>query len=379
MKWGQLRDKSDARIAQLPTVRRAAPRPTDIAIVRSPAVSRWRRRGRGKRGAIYARYSSRFQHSIEDQIRACRAWAEANGIDVAEGFVFFDEKTSGKKNRRAGFQALMRAVAEDKVDVVIIFNTSRLFRKTYRSLKFVEEEICDRRKRCVFVKSNIDTEDNENWRKLLHLHSLVGEMTVTLQAAHIRAAQEGLLRMGIVFGTLTYGYSGEPIEGRKTKLGKPARKLVIDPETSGWVKQIFAWFVDEDLSIPEIVRRLNAANAPLPKRERIARWTYLIVRRILDNQRYRGVWQYGATETIWQNKSDCGRQFKREVPLAVVELPHLRIRRFIWARSAKPMHRTWVPDLSTPPQRTFASRSALVKSSCWPGGRSMRRSCHLSW
>src|SRR5437773_140343 len=37
---------------------------------------------RGKRGAIYARFSTRYQASIDDQIRACREWAEANDIDV---------------------------------------------------------------------------------------------------------------------------------------------------------------------------------------------------------------------------------------------------------------------------------------------------------
>ena len=283
------------------------------------------RKGPRKRGAVYARYSSRFQHSIADQIRVCREWAEANGIDVADAFVFFDEKTSGKKNRRAGFEALIRAVAENKVDVLITFTTNRLFRKTYRSLKFVEEELVDRRERCVFVKSNVDTDDREHWRKLLHLHSLVDELTVTLQAAHIRAAHVGQLRLGVVFGTLTYGFTGEPIAGQTAKLGKPTRKLVIDPKTSHWVRQIFAWFVDEDLSIAEIVRRRNAANSPLPQREKVVRWSSLIVRRILDNGRYRGQWQYDATEVVWQNRADYGRQFEREQPLAVVDLPHLRI------------------------------------------------------
>jgi predicted site-specific integrase-resolvase len=319
--WGQPRDKSEARLSSSSHL--PAHPPVDCIAARPRR--RRRSRAKGKRGAIYARYSSRFQHSIEDQIRECRTWAQANGINVADDHVFTDEKVTGKKNRRAGFQALMRAVAEGKVDVVIIFTTNRLFRKTYRALRFVEEEIVDRRKRCVFVKSGIDTEDKENWRKLLHLHSLVDELSVTLQAAHIRAAHEGQLRLGIVFGTLTYGFTGEPIEGQKTKLGKPARRLAIDPQTSEWVRRVFAWFVNEDLSIADIARQLNAADAPLPKQERVVRWTRIIVRRMLDNPRYRGVWRYGATEVIWQNKADYGRQFDREEPLAVVELPHLRI------------------------------------------------------
>ena len=30
-----------------------------------------------KIGTIYARFSTRFQHSVEDQIRTCKEWADA--------------------------------------------------------------------------------------------------------------------------------------------------------------------------------------------------------------------------------------------------------------------------------------------------------------
>jgi hypothetical protein len=96
--------------------------------------------------------------------------------------------------------------------------------------------------------------------------------------------------MGIVFGTLTYGFTGEVIEGATTKLGRPARKLAIDPTTSAWAKKVFDWFVREEISIREIVRRLNAAAAPQTSKEISKRWTYLIVRQMLDNDRYVGRW-----------------------------------------------------------------------------------------
>jgi DNA invertase Pin-like site-specific DNA recombinase len=260
--------------------------PLPPAALARERMSRYVRRCRktGKRGAVYARYSSKFQHSIPDQVRECRRWAEQHGVDVPEDRVFIDERKTGKKSRRDGFLSLMGAVRAREVDVVIIFVTSRLFRKTYKTLKFVEEEIVDRRIRCVFVKSHIDTLDKENWRKLLHVHGLVDELTIQLQVAHIQAAHEGQLRMGVVFGTLTYGYTGEELgDGSKTKLGKPRRKLVIDSETAKWVKQAFAWFIN-GVSITEIARRLNQAGAPPPDRELVKGWSYTIVRRILDGR-----------------------------------------------------------------------------------------------
>jgi predicted site-specific integrase-resolvase len=149
--------KKGARVPSLPDMNR-------------PGFSRYARRARRKlRGVIYARSSSRFQHSTADQVRECRAWAQARDVEVSDDRLFTDERQTGKKSRRGGFQAFMRTVRAREVDVIIIFSTNRLFRKLYKTLKFVEEEIVDRRIRVVFAKSNVDTDDTENWRKLLAL------------------------------------------------------------------------------------------------------------------------------------------------------------------------------------------------------------------
>ncbi len=66
------------------------------------------------RVAIYARYSSRFQHSIDDQVRTCREWAEKNGYDVK--VVFTDEAVTGKSSRRKGLKELRKAIEDDEVD-----------------------------------------------------------------------------------------------------------------------------------------------------------------------------------------------------------------------------------------------------------------------
>jgi DNA invertase Pin-like site-specific DNA recombinase len=295
----------------------------------APARTITRRRShtkrRRRRGAIYARHSTKDQHSIEDQIRADRAWADANGVTVLDKHVFFDEAQTGKKNRRSGFTALKKAIEDGEVDVVIVFATNRLFRKTYKTLLFVEEEIVDRGLRCVFVKSGVDTDDREIFRKLLHMHALVDEMTVQTQVVHIQAAHEGQLRLGIVFGALTYGYTGEEIPGAFTRRRKPARKLVINPETAKVVKQVFEWFTRDGASIREIVRRLNQAGAPLPERRTVKRWSTAIVRRMLGNPRYTGHWRYGVTEVVWKNNKDYADQVERDEPLCVMQLEQLRI------------------------------------------------------
>ena len=232
--WGQIRDKSEAHrrpVCNRPLVNA----PGSVSRADEPVCRKRPQQIEASR-RIYARYSSRFQHSINDQVHDCRRWAEEHDIEVPEKYVFKDERQSGRKSRRKDFMDLMAAVRAGEVDVVIIFVTSRLFRKTYKTLKFVEEEIVDRRIRCVFVKSGIDTADTVNWRKLLHVHGLVDELTIQLQVAHIQAAHEGQLRAGIVFGTLTYGYTGEVCDGPNTKLGSHASWSSIPWQGSGFGK-----------------------------------------------------------------------------------------------------------------------------------------------
>lgn len=276
-------------------------------------------------GAIYARYSSRFQHSIEDQIRTCREWAKANGVHIPDEFIFTDEAVTGRSSRRDGLRALNEAIASGRVAVVIIFSTNRLFRKLYKSLAFVEEEIVDRGIRCVFVCSGIDTSREDHWRQMLHVQGLIDEFILEMTAQHVRAAHEGLLIQMRVFGTVTFGYLGEVIEGVVTRMGKPAKRLAVNAEEAKWVQQVFVWFTVDRLSIAEIVRRLNDGNAPLPPRSRAGRWTRTAVMRLLRNERYIGNWAYGNTKVVWQNKKNYARYVEREEPLREVKFDALRI------------------------------------------------------
>ncbi len=279
----------------------------------------------GHVAAVYARYSTRFQDSIDDQIRECREWAEDNGYEVTEEYVFVDRATRGGSSKRSGLAAMRRVIEEGKVNAVVIFATSRLFRKTYRALQFVHEEIVERGIRCVFAKSGIDTANKDDWETRLHVQSLVDEFQTRSAKAHIQAAHAGLLLKGRVFGTLSYGYRGEEIPGETTRSGRPARMIAVDPETSRWVVSIFDWYVRERMSTSAVVRRLNERNAPLPPRCATKRWTYLAVKTVLSNPRYRGLWHYGRTEAKWISKKDYVRQVEREEPLQTRQFEDLQI------------------------------------------------------
>ena len=293
----------------------------------SCGTSRRKRRRQSRRrlrGAIYARFSSRFQHSVEDQIRTCETYAAEQGIEINPQHIFADRAERGCKRRRAGFKNLMAALDRGEIDVVIIMATNRLYRKVYKSLQFVEEEIVERGIRCVFVAQGIDTSDESAWRLHLQFYAMMDENAAAVGAAHIQAAHQGMLLDGLVWGTVTFGYRAVAIDGRQTRRGLPRRKVVIDPVESEWVVRVFQWCID-GFTIAQIVRSLNDQAAPPPPKSGNRRWSRLAVLHLLRNSRYRGLWEYGVKKCVWLNKKDYGRQIPRDKPLLSKQVEELRI------------------------------------------------------
>ena len=149
-------------------------------------------------GGIYARYSTRFQDSIADQVRSLLEEAEQRGIFVPREYVFFDLATRGYKDRRQGLNELRTALAEGKLAVLLVFATNRLYRKAYKSLQFVEEEVVERGGRCIFVNSGIDTADGDRWRAWMQFHAMMDETGAGMYADHVRAGHQGLFARGLV-------------------------------------------------------------------------------------------------------------------------------------------------------------------------------------
>ncbi|MBI4260595.1 MAG: recombinase family protein [Actinobacteria bacterium] len=98
------------------------------------------------RAAIYTRVSTLNEKGTETstarQERACRAFCEARGWEVAR--VFTDSGRSAFTGRdRPGWLALEAAVDAREADAVVVFAISRAARNTLRLLRF--KELCDGR------------------------------------------------------------------------------------------------------------------------------------------------------------------------------------------------------------------------------------------
>ena len=277
-------------------------------------------------GSIYARYSSRFQDSIADQVRTLFEAAFKLGIFIPREHVYFDMAVRGWKDRRPGLTALRQAIKQKAFNVFLVFTTSRLFRRTYKALQFVEEELVERGIRGVFVKSHLDTADGDNWRTTFQLFATMDEAMVRMYADHVRAAHEGLFLRGMVFGSLPLGYTGEVVPGEFTKRKLPRRRIIIDPETGPWIERIFRWFAEDRLSLDEIARRLNDdPNSPAPNKSLTGWWSHALVRRHLTLAVYKGSWAYGIAKTKWSSDKDYAQREVRDEPLKSGQFEGLRI------------------------------------------------------
>lgn len=278
-------------------------------------------------GMIYARYSSDLQQSIVDQVRELLEYAVANGIFVPLELVFWDFGIPGRKKNRPGLNAAKEALEKDLAQVILVFNSSRLYRRGYQCMKFVVEDVVSEGKRAIFLKNNIDTdEDGNKWVSLLSLMSFVDDMIARLTVPNIHAAHLGMLLNCLVHGTVTYGFGGDDVPGQVRRNGQLRRRYCIVEAEAKVVRQIFHWYVIDRLPVREIVRRLNASSdVPPPRKNLDGIWTRGAVIGLLGNSRYRGSWSYGRTQNVWNAKKDYARPILRDEPLGTKQFDNLRI------------------------------------------------------
>ncbi len=233
------------------------------------------------RAAIYARVSTERQErqqTIDSQISALRGWVSAQGHALADIHVFRDEGFSGSRLDRPALDALRDAVRDAVVDVVVVFSPDRLARKYAYQVLLLEEF---RRASCEVVFLHHPISDNPNDQLLLQIQGAIAEYERAVLAERFRRGKLQRARDGnIISAKVPYGYRYESRCG-----AVPARLVVDDPEAS-MVRQLYAWVVDEGLTIRQCIKRLNAG--PWVTRSGRSQWSSSVVHHILTDPVYVG-------------------------------------------------------------------------------------------
>ena len=207
------------------------------------------------RAVIYAGYSSEQQseHSIDDQIRLCRARAEREGWRVVETYT--DYALSGATTNRPGLQALSADARRGSFDIVLAEALDRISRD--------QEHVVGIFKTLTFSGARLVTISEGEINELhVGLKGTMNALFLKDLAAKTHRGLHGRVEAGKFGGGLCYGYDvvravdarGERLRGDRT----------INAEQAEVVRRIFRMFADGTSSIG-IAKTLNAEGIAGPE------------------------------------------------------------------------------------------------------------------
>ena len=232
--------------------------------------------------ALYARVSTQRQaqtQGIEQQLERLLAHAHSQGWTIAPEDLCRDDGYSGATLRRPELDRLRDCAASARVDRILITAPDRLARNYVHQALLVEE--LERHGAVVEFLDRPMSQDPHD-RLLLQIRGAVAEYERTLIADRMRRGRLRKLRAGTLLPWTAppYGYRLDPERPRD-----PAGVRVEEPEAVV-VRDIFAWYVDEGLTLVGIAERLRRLGVTSPKRR--ACWSTSALRALLTNPAYRG-------------------------------------------------------------------------------------------
>ncbi|HEX2194336.1 MAG TPA: recombinase family protein [Candidatus Limnocylindria bacterium] len=204
------------------------------------------------RAAIYARVSTERQErqqTIDSQLVALRAWAQAAGHELSEAHVFRDEGYSGSRLDRPGLDALRDAARDGEVDVVAVLAPDRLARRYAYQVLLLEEF---RRAGCAVAFASRAISDDPSDQLLLQIQGAVAEYERALLGERFRRGKLQKARAGQFIGARApYGYRYLP---RRDGAGG---QLAVDEAEAETVRRLYGWLTEERLTLRQILKRLN--------------------------------------------------------------------------------------------------------------------------
>jgi site-specific DNA recombinase len=234
--------------------------------------------------AVYTRQSldkTGKEAGVERQLRECRAKAES--LDLPIIHELSDNDTSATTGvKRPGFEKLLKLLAEDSIDTVVVWHTDRLYRKL-RDLVRITDLAEKHAVRIVTVKAgelDLNTATGRMMAGILgSVASQEGEHRTDRQkTAFASYAAEGVWH----FSHRPFGYS----RGPKVRVGgkEVAGPVVQVPAEAAIVREAFERYTKGE-SHYAIVTSLNERGILTAPGNR---WTITQLRTVLNNPRYAG-------------------------------------------------------------------------------------------
>ena len=241
-----------------------------------------------KPAAIYARVSSdrqRERETIASQTTALQAYAATHDYLVPPAWVFEDDGYSGATLVRPGLEALRDLAAAGQIDAVLVHAPDRLTRK-YAYQILLTEELTPCGVSVVFLNAPPGTTPEDHL--LQQVQGMIAEYERAQIAERTRRGKRHKAQAGVVnaLSAAPYGY-------RYVKKSEHADAYyAVDETEAALVRQVFAAYTEEGVSIHALTQRLNARQVPTRTG---ARWERGTLWKMLRNPAYYGKACFGKT------------------------------------------------------------------------------------
>lgn len=200
---------------------------------------------------------------------------------------------SGEENTRPEFNKMIDDASKGKFSIVLCKTQSRFSRNMEVIEQYIHGKFLEWGIRFISIVDNADTNVKGN-KKSRQINSLINEWYLEDLSENVKAVYLDKMRRGEYLAAFPpYGYT-------KDKNNK--NHLVINPETSQIVKQIFEWHL-EGYGAAKISRMLNNRGIPNPRK-------YQEISGLRKTYMYKpdepGLWRTTSISDILHNQTYCG-------------------------------------------------------------------------
>lgn len=212
--------------------------------------------------AIYARLSVENSGkddegaALENQIAVCEEYIKAcPHLELIE--TYSDNGRTGTVFDRPAFNRLMGDIRCGRIKCLVVRDLSRFGRDYVETGTYIERIFPQLDVRFISIKENFDSfaTDGSNESLMIPLQNLINDLYSKDISRKVFTALRIQMENGeFRWRKLPYGYMWN----------EDRTNIIPNEATAPFVRSIFAWKL-EGLSIPQILDRLEAANAPIPE------------------------------------------------------------------------------------------------------------------
>lgn len=223
--------------------------------------------------------------SVKNQRKLIYKYLKENNLNIEKEYI--DDGYSGTTFNRPAFNNLLKDIKNNKINMVITKDLSRLGRDYIKTGYYVENYFPTYKIRYVSILDGIDTYYDSTNNEIAPFKALFNDMVSKDTSKKIKSILKNKKEQGLFLGSKApYGYKKDP---------NNKNKLIIDNVESKIVKKIFSLSLNGNNN-RDIAAYLNKKQILSPSNQR---WTSSSVYNILNNKEYTGC----LISNVWTNIS----------------------------------------------------------------------------